>query len=326
MTLQGKRSGAPLVAAQPGDGRHIRGLFGVGVQGEVLGDLPEEDLAVVRGRRDERVVEGRPVGVEDGGRVSAEQRQHVGGAAALVDGDDGKGTASAGLPVDGNVFGVGLGAVSARAGQVACAWADLDQVGVPGILADAQVIVALFLGPSAAGHGRRGACRRQRTFLVPLPKTWPGRGRQLGGAGHQDEGATHDTWRRARIGRPLRSGKNDGWAGPGARRGLQRGAERYGRLGAGGNGGRGGERGCARVDGVLFRPGTLCCPQQPHRQRLGRWSLAHYVLTVVQRLQVRPRPHNLAPHSLSTTVTAAIAAAAVHAPAARMHGRSMISS
>lgn len=41
-----------------------------------------------------------PVGVEDSGCVSAEERQLVGSSAALVDGDDGKGTAAAGLPVD----------------------------------------------------------------------------------------------------------------------------------------------------------------------------------------------------------------------------------
>ena len=99
---------------------------------------------------------GVPVGVEDGSRVATEERQLVGGAAALVDGNDSKGAATAGFPVDGDVLGVGLGGVRGCPAMVACGWAgaDLDQVGVPGILCDAQVIVALFLGRSA--HARRG--------------------------------------------------------------------------------------------------------------------------------------------------------------------------
>jgi hypothetical protein len=54
-----------------------------------------------------------PVGVEDGGSVPAEERQLVGGAAALTEGDDGESTAAAGLPVDRDVFRVGLECVSA---------------------------------------------------------------------------------------------------------------------------------------------------------------------------------------------------------------------
>jgi hypothetical protein len=45
--------------------------------------------------------------------MSAEERQLVRRAAALVDGDDGKGAAAARLPVDGDVLGICLCCVSA---------------------------------------------------------------------------------------------------------------------------------------------------------------------------------------------------------------------
>jgi len=60
MRISTERIGVPHVAAQLGDRRDISGLLGIGVQGEVLGHLPDADFAVVRGRGNERVVEGRP--------------------------------------------------------------------------------------------------------------------------------------------------------------------------------------------------------------------------------------------------------------------------
>ena len=73
------------------------------------------------------VVEGIPVGVENSGGVSAEERYAVRGSASLADGDDGEGASTAGLPIDSEVFGVGF-----------------YEIGVPGILGDAQAIVALL--------------------------------------------------------------------------------------------------------------------------------------------------------------------------------------
>jgi hypothetical protein len=115
------------VAAQLRHRRNVGGLVGICVQREVLGHLPQEDLAIVRGGCDQRVVEGAPatllalslsvaairrarvpVGVEDGGGVPAEEGDLVGRAATLVEGDDGKSAAAARLPVDGDVLGVGL--------------------------------------------------------------------------------------------------------------------------------------------------------------------------------------------------------------------------
>jgi hypothetical protein len=104
-------------------------------------------LAIVGTRSDDRVVErvpangrqggvgsesgvilGAPVGVEDGGRVATEQGHDIGELATLIDRNDSKGAATAGLPIDRQVLGVGL-----------------DQVGVPGILGDAEVVVTLLL-------------------------------------------------------------------------------------------------------------------------------------------------------------------------------------
>lgn len=50
--------------------------------------------------------------------------------------------------------------------------ADLDQVGVPSVLRDTEVIIALFLRNVSLACC---ACTRKlHTFFVPLPKTWPG--------------------------------------------------------------------------------------------------------------------------------------------------------
>jgi hypothetical protein len=50
----------PHVAAQLRDRSDISGLVSIGPEGKVFGHLPDADFAVVRGRRDERVVEGGP--------------------------------------------------------------------------------------------------------------------------------------------------------------------------------------------------------------------------------------------------------------------------
>jgi hypothetical protein len=87
-----------------------------------------------------------PVGVKHGGSVPAEERDLVGSPPALVDGDDGKSASTAGFPVHGNVFGVCLGGMSASFARSRARQADLDQVGIPSVLGDTQVIVALLLG------------------------------------------------------------------------------------------------------------------------------------------------------------------------------------
>ena len=77
--------------------------------------------------------------------MPAEEGDLVGRAALLVDGDNGESATSAGFPVDCDVFGVGLGGVSASFLRSRARWADLDQVGVPGVFGDAQVVIALLL-------------------------------------------------------------------------------------------------------------------------------------------------------------------------------------
>ena len=89
--------------------------------------------------------------------MAAEEGHQLGGAADFIDGDDGEGASSACFPVDRDVLGVGLrGCELSRCvvawsrgrvrGWAGLGWADLDQVGVPRVLRNAQVVVALFLG------------------------------------------------------------------------------------------------------------------------------------------------------------------------------------
>jgi hypothetical protein len=126
--------------------RHdILGFLGVGVERESFRHLPYEDLAIVGAGSDDAVVERVPVCVEDAGRVASEQWYLVGNLAALVEWDDGKCTAAAGLPIDGDVFGVDLGweHVSASICHKASSLSlYLYKVGVPGISTDVEVVVA----------------------------------------------------------------------------------------------------------------------------------------------------------------------------------------
>lgn len=88
---------------------------------------------------------GVPVGVEDGSGVSAEEGHQLGGAAILVDGNDGESTTTACFPVDGDVLRIGLEGMSSHVGGRVRGCADLDQVGIPSVLRDTEVVVALFL-------------------------------------------------------------------------------------------------------------------------------------------------------------------------------------
>jgi hypothetical protein len=80
---------------------------------------------------------GAPVGVEDGGCVATEEGYLLGHTPLLLEGDDGKSATAGSFPIDGDIFGVRL-----------------DQVGVPGVLRDAQIIVALFLQVVMSAFGR----------------------------------------------------------------------------------------------------------------------------------------------------------------------------
>lgn len=127
------------------------GLF-IGVECKVVWNLPDEDLAIVGAGGNERIVERRPVCVEDGGGVSAEEGDKLRETSALVQGDDGKGTTTTGFPIDGQVLRVDLKRAKFKVRflehkRFGDEWAVrgaqyLDDVAIPGILGDVQVIVA----------------------------------------------------------------------------------------------------------------------------------------------------------------------------------------
>lgn len=50
----------PRVSPELADGRYVRDHLGIRVQRKALGDLPNEDLAILRSRRDDVVVERVP--------------------------------------------------------------------------------------------------------------------------------------------------------------------------------------------------------------------------------------------------------------------------
>lgn len=72
-----------------------------------------------------------PVGVEDSGSVATEQRDALWELSGFVEGDDSKGTTTAGLPIEREVFGVNLyrRAVRSTMGRNVrgrCGWHETD--------------------------------------------------------------------------------------------------------------------------------------------------------------------------------------------------------
>ena len=136
----------PHVSAELRDGSHVSGLLGIGMEPEVFWHFPYEDLdamslvrvhmsrssylAIVRGRSYQRIVERAPtgqlalpclhlrncmlipVGIENGGGVTAEERQLVGCSARFVYGDNSESTTTTSFPVYSNILGVGLYGIS----------------------------------------------------------------------------------------------------------------------------------------------------------------------------------------------------------------------
>lgn len=113
------------MSAQLSDRCNILWFFGIRAQGEVVRDPPQAHLSIVASTGKDVVVERVPVVVQHGGGVSPEQRHGIGQLSTLFQRDDGECAAAGRLPVDGQVLGV-----------------TFHQVGVPGVLADAQVVVA----------------------------------------------------------------------------------------------------------------------------------------------------------------------------------------
>jgi len=78
------------------------------VEGEVVRYAPEKDLAVVRGRCNELIVKGTPIGVEYSSGMSTEEWELIGEFTALLDGDDSESTTTACFPIDREIFWVCL--------------------------------------------------------------------------------------------------------------------------------------------------------------------------------------------------------------------------
>ena len=77
--------------------------------------------------------------------MPAEERDLVGSSAALIEGNDSKGATTTSFPIDCDVFGIGLDSMSTSSSWSRARESDLDQVRVPGVLGDAEVVIALFL-------------------------------------------------------------------------------------------------------------------------------------------------------------------------------------
>ena len=106
----------------------VEGLDGGGdlLGDAALGDLGDADVAVLRARGDEVLVEGVELDVENGGLVDAHKRG-VGDLAGLLEGLDGEDTSTSGLPDETKVLGVDghKVAIPASAGELGAAVAVL---------------------------------------------------------------------------------------------------------------------------------------------------------------------------------------------------------
>jgi hypothetical protein len=156
------------VSAQLSHRRNILWLFRIGAHSEVIRDPPQAHLSIVTSTGKDVVVERVPVVVQHGGSVSSEQRHDIGQLSSLFQRDDGECAAAGGLPVDGQVLGV-----------------TFHEVGVPGVLADAEVVVALL---ALAG--------------LSEDVSWWSRG-QDGIVGAIHGGLTYGTWTLSRSGPTL---------------------------------------------------------------------------------------------------------------------------
>ena len=114
---------------------NIWGLFSIGKEREVVRHLPQEHLAIIRRRSDDLVVERTPVRVQHSSSVSSKQRELFRKLALLFERYHRECASTASLPVDCHILRVGF-----------------DDVRVPCVLADSQIIVALFSSSRAAEY------------------------------------------------------------------------------------------------------------------------------------------------------------------------------
>lgn len=101
--------------------------------------------------------------------MSAEEGHRLWDAALLFEGYDSECAATAGFPINGEVFGVCLWKLSMRSDRTRDV-ADLDQIGVPSVFGDAEVVVALFLEKTSEKHRLDGIAP---TGIAKLQKSAP---------------------------------------------------------------------------------------------------------------------------------------------------------
>jgi len=114
-----------------------------------------------------------PVGVEDSCGVSTEKRKLLWHATPLVDGNDSECASTAGLPIDGDVFGIGLFTIQHFFLYMVRRWAlaDLDQICIPCVGRNAKVIVTLFLLRKLVRATRKDVMEAKRVYLLcPSPE------------------------------------------------------------------------------------------------------------------------------------------------------------
>lgn len=108
--------------------------------------------------------------------MTTEQREFVRQFATLLQRKYGKSASTASFPIDCQILRVDLdvaGETSHWSGGWVGGHTHLDQIGIPGVSRDAEIIVALFLESESNGCVRRIRIRQGCTFRVGRPKTWP---------------------------------------------------------------------------------------------------------------------------------------------------------
>ena len=120
-----QRSNLPSMATELAHRHDILWLFRIGAHAEVVRNPPEAHLSIVTSTGEDVVVERVPVVIQHCGSVSPEQGHDIRQLPTLFQGDNGECAAARRLPVDRHVFGV-----------------TFYNVGVPSVLADAQIVVA----------------------------------------------------------------------------------------------------------------------------------------------------------------------------------------
>jgi hypothetical protein len=99
----------PAMPRKPRDWVNVfRSAFVIRQNGETLGHSPNEDFAIIGARGDKIVVEGRPIGVENGRSMAPEKGYLLGETATMGEWDDGKRAASTRFPIHREIERIGF--------------------------------------------------------------------------------------------------------------------------------------------------------------------------------------------------------------------------